>query len=115
MDSNRIGAIARRQVCNRAGVGHRYLPVAAPPPGDVRIQRGEDHPRQRRRMPADGAPRCTGPGEGLVHKVLRRVLIAHADQDGAEAVIPGSAVKLREVQSLGSHTYSTHNPRARPT
>jgi hypothetical protein len=66
-------------------------------------------------MPADGAPRCTGPGEGLVHKVLRRILIAHADQDGAEAVIPGSAVELREVQSLGSHTYSTHNARARPT
>jgi hypothetical protein len=60
-------------------------------------------------VPADGAPRREGAGERLVHQVLRRVLIADADNDSAQAVIRGSAVELREVQLLGSSTYLTHN------
>ena len=103
------GPLDRRQVRHRAGVGHRYLPAAAAPPGDVRVQRGAHHPRRRRRMPADRAPGRPGPGEGLGDKFLRRVLVTDADQDGEEALILGPAVELREVQSLGSHTPSTHN------
>jgi hypothetical protein len=58
-------------------------------------------------MPADRAPGCTGPGECLGDKLLRRVLVADADHDGAEALIPGPAVELREVRSLGSRTHSS--------
>lgn len=36
-------------------------------------------------------------------------------RDGAEALIPEPAVELREVQSLGAHTYSTHNFGRPPT
>jgi hypothetical protein len=42
---------------------------------------------------------------------MRRVLVADHDQDRAEAVVPGPAVELPEVQALGSHTCSTHNRR----
>lgn len=61
-------------------------------------------PRRRRRMPADLPPRCAGPRESLINKILCRVLITDAHQNRAEALIPGSAVELREVQPLGSHT-----------
>jgi hypothetical protein len=71
---------------------------------DIRIQRGADHPRRRRRMPADLPPRCAGPRESLINKILCRVLITDAHQNRAEALIPGSAVELREVRPLGSHT-----------
>ena len=66
-------------------------------------------------MPADGAPRRTGSGECLVHQILRGVGVTDADQDGAQALIPAAAVELREVRSLGCHTYSTHNACRRPT
>jgi hypothetical protein len=33
------------QVRDRAGIGHWYLTAAAPPPRDVRVQRGAYHPR----------------------------------------------------------------------
>jgi hypothetical protein len=98
------GDLGRRRVCHQARVGHRDFPAVAPPPGDVRVQRGADHPRRRGRMPADGAPRRQGPGEGLVNKILRAVPVTDADQDSAQALIGGSAVELREVQPLGSHT-----------
>lgn len=78
--------------------------ATAPPPRDIRIQRGADHPRRRRRIPADLPPRCAGPRESLINKILCRVLITDAHQNRAEALIPGSAVELREVQPLGSHT-----------
>jgi hypothetical protein len=52
---------------------------------------------------------------GASLSLLRGVQVADADQDRAQAIIPGLAVELREVQLLGSHTYSTHNPRPRPT
>jgi hypothetical protein len=94
---------------DHAGIWHRYLPAVAPPPGDMYVQRDTDHPRNRRRVFADGAPRCTRPGEGLVNKILRRIQVTDAHQDSAQAIILGLAIELREVQSLGSHTYSTHN------
>ena len=52
-------------------------------------------------MPADCAPRGKRAGERLVNKILRPVLVADADQHSAQAVISGSAVKLREIQPLG--------------
>jgi len=67
------------------------------------VQRGTHHPGLRRRMPADAAPGCPGPRKGLVHKFPCRVLVTNAEQDGAEALIGGAAVELREVQSPGSH------------
>ena len=54
-------------------------------------------------MPADLPPRGARPGESLINKLLRRVTVTDAHQNGAEALIPGSAVELREVQPLGSH------------
>ncbi len=63
------------------------------------------------RVRADRAPGRPGAGERLVHQVLGRVPIAHADQDGEQALIPGVAVEVREVQSLGSHTISTRSRR----
>ena len=63
------------------------------------------------RVRADRAPGRPGAGERLVHQVLGRVPIAHADQDGEQALIPGVAVEVREVQSLGSHTLSTRSRR----
>jgi hypothetical protein len=66
-------------------------------------------------MPADRAPRRKSTGEGLVNKILRHVPVTDADQDSAEAIIRGSAVELREVQPLGSHTHLTHNRRAGTT
>jgi hypothetical protein len=66
-------------------------------------------------MPADCAPRSPGPGEGLVHQILRRVAVTDGQQDGAEAVIRGIAVELREVQSVAFHTHSTRNPCPRIT
>ncbi len=41
---------------DHAGVWHRYLPAIAPPPRDICVQRGTDHPRHWRRVAADGAP-----------------------------------------------------------
>src|SRR5580704_14514863 len=94
---------------DHAGVWHRYLPAVAPPPGDMCVQRDTDHPRNWCRMSADVAPRCTRPGEGLVNKILRRIQVTDAHQYGAQAIILRPAVELREVQSLGSHIYSTYN------
>jgi hypothetical protein len=58
-------------------------------------------------MPADRPPGRPGPGERLVHKLLRHILVTDADQDAAKALICGYAIELREVQPLGSHTYPT--------
>src|SRR4029077_4118800 len=93
-------------------VRHRDLPAAAPPPGDVRVQRGTYHPRPWCRMPADRAPRCPRPGKGLSHKLLRQVPVTDAHQHGEQALVLGRAVELREVQSLAHHALSTHNHRA---
>jgi len=67
---------------------------------------------RRRRMLAGRPPRCPGPGEGLIHKILRQVPVADADQNGKQARILGRAVELREVQPVGSHARITHNPPA---
>ena len=104
-----------RQVRNQPGVRHRHLPAPPPPPRDVRVQRGADHPRCRRWMPADRPPRRPRTGKGLVHDVLRHVLVADTNQDRTQTSIPGPLVELGEVRSLVSHTYLTHNPRPRPT
>ena len=104
-----VGLVDCRQVRHRAGVWHRYLPAATAPPGDVRIQRGAHHPCPWRRMPADRAPGRPGPGEGLGHKILRRVVVTDAHQHGQEAFVLGPSVELRKVQSLSSHTPSTHS------
>jgi hypothetical protein len=109
------GGPGRSRARDHPRVWHRDLPAAPAPPGDVRVQRGTDHPRRRCRMPADGAPRSKGPGEGLVNKILRRVPVTDADQDSAEAIICGSSVEFREVQALGSHTHVTHHRRAGTT
>lgn len=61
-------------------------------------------------QPAPGE-RC----ESLVNKILRRTQVTDAHQDSAQAIILRPAVELREVQSLGSHTYSTHNRRTETT
>jgi hypothetical protein len=52
-------------------------------------------------MAAGGAPGRSRASERLIHKILRHVLIAHADKHSAQAIIRGSAVELREVQPLG--------------
>src|SRR5262249_4956196 len=99
----------RGPVRDRAWVGERYLPATAPPPGHVRVQRGPDHPRRRRRMPADRAPARPRPGDGLGHQVLRGVPVADAPQDGEQALIFGPAVELREVRPVGFHALPTHD------
>jgi len=76
----------------------------------MRVQRDTDHPRDWRRVSADGAPRCARPGEGLVNKILRRIQVTDAHQDSAQAIILGPAVELREVRSLGSHTLFNAQP-----
>ena len=81
----------------------------APPPGDIRVQRGADHPRCRSRMPGNRPPRCPGPGNGFGHQILRPVLVTDTSQDSAKALIPGLPVELREVQLLGSHIHLTHD------
>ena len=103
IDYTAADPVSARQVREPARIGDRHFPAAAPPPGNVLIQRGADHPRRRRRMPADLPPRCARPGESLINKLLRRVRVTDAHQNRAEALIPGSAVELREVQPLGSH------------
>ena len=112
-DSRIDGAVSAPIGCgwvrNRAGIGDRYLTAVAPPPGDIRIQRGTDHPRYRYRMPANCAPRGPCPGKGLGDKLLCRVPVTDTYQDGEEAFILGSVVELREVLSVGAHTRSTHN------
>ena len=111
-----VGRLAGRgPVREHAGVGQRHLPAVAPPPGHVRVQRGTDHPRRRRRMPADRAPARPRPGKGLGHQILRRVPVADAHQDGEQALIFGPAVELREVRSAGSHAHLTHGGRAAVT
>ena len=91
-------------------------PAPVPPGGGAATGRcsrsARCGPDGRGWMPADRPPRCPGAGKGLVHDVLRRVLVADADQHGAQAFIPGPLVELREVRSSPSHTYSTHNPPA---
>src|SRR5579859_8188995 len=111
MRINRVlgGCGSRGPVCQHARVGDRYFPAAAPPPGDVQVQRGAHHPRCGRRVPADGAPGGAGPGEGLSNKLLGAVLITDDDRDRAQAVVPETPVELGEVQALGSHAYPTRN------
>jgi len=96
------------KVRNRGRVWHQHLPAVAPPPGDIRVQRGADHPRCRSRMSANRPPRCPGAGEGFGHQILRPVLVTDTNQDNAKALIPGLPVELCEVQLLGSHTHLTH-------
>src|SRR5262249_59328418 len=102
----------RGQIRNRTRVWYRYLTPAPPPPGEVRVQRGADHPRPGRWMPADRAPRGPGARKGLCYKVLRRIPVTGTHHDREQAFILGSAVELREVQSLAPHTQSTHSWRA---
>ena len=107
-----VGGLAGgRQVRDRAGICQRHLPAAAAPPGDVRVQRGADHPRRRHRMPAHRAPGRPRSSEGLGNKLLRRVSVTDTHQDAAEAVILSRAVELRELHPFGSHARSTHNQR----
>src|SRR5215469_3987411 len=54
-------------------------------------------------------PGCPRPGICLSHELLSQVPLTHAHEDRAQAVILGPAVEVREVESLVSHTRSTHS------
>jgi hypothetical protein len=44
------------------------------------------------------------------NKIPRRVLVGDADQVGAQAIILGPTVELREVHSLGTHSLNAQPP-----
>jgi hypothetical protein len=60
-------------------------------------------------MSAHGAPRRPRAGERFIHEFLRGVLVADADQDGAQALIGGASVESREFLLFDPHTPSTHS------